>query len=71
MKFNAEVIETETLSEAMRRMGVSRATLWRLLRKYQIDTFADVLDSRSKRVRKADIDRILQDAERVRRGIAA
>lgn len=64
-------LETETLTEAQKRLGVARATLWRLIRKYNVNTFPDVLDSRAKRVRKTDIDRILEDAERVRRGIAA
>lgn len=66
-----EAIPTETLTEAQKRLGVARATLWRLIRKYSIETLPDVLDSRVKRVRKADIDRILKDAERVRKGIAA
>jgi predicted DNA-binding protein (UPF0251 family) len=64
-------LETETLTEAQKRLGVARATLWRLIRKYNVNTFSDVLDSRVKRVRKVDIDRILEDAERARRGIAA
>ena len=62
---------TETLTEAQKRLGVSRSTLWRLLRQYGVPTVRDVLDSRSKRVRKADIDRILDDALRVRKGLAA
>jgi transposase len=66
-----QALETETLTEAQKRLGVARATLWRLIRKYKVETLPDVLDSRAKRVRRADIDRILQDAERVRRGIAA
>jgi hypothetical protein len=66
-----QALETETLTEAQKRLGVARATLWRLIRKYNVETLPDVLDSRAKRVRRADIDRILQDAERVRRGIAA
>lgn len=64
-------LETETLTEAQKRLGVARATLWRLIKKYDVKTLPDVLDSRVKRVRRADIDRILEDAERVRRGIAA
>jgi predicted DNA-binding transcriptional regulator AlpA len=66
-----QALETETLTEAQKRLGVARATLWRLIKKYNVETLPDVLDSRAKRVRRADIDRILQDAERVRRGIAA
>lgn len=71
MSATHETFETETLSEAARRLGVARTTLWRLLKQYQVNTVRDVLDSRSKRVRKADIDRIIDDAERVRRGLAA
>jgi predicted DNA-binding protein (UPF0251 family) len=63
--------QTLTITEAQERLGVSRTTLWRLLRTYQIDTLTDVLDTRVKRVRAADIDRVLEDAARVRRGIAA
>lgn len=71
MATTIQSLETETLTEAQKRLGVARATLWRLIRKYDVDTLPDVLDSRVKRVRKADIDRIIADAERVRRGIAA
>jgi transposase len=71
MATTIQAIETETLTEAQKRLGVARATLWRLIRKYNIETLPDVLDSRVKRVRRADINRILEDAERVRRGIAA
>ncbi|MDQ3803403.1 MAG: hypothetical protein M3416_06055 [Acidobacteriota bacterium] len=45
---------------------MARATLWRLIRKYNVETLPGVLDSRVKRVRKADIDQILEDAERGR-----
>lgn len=71
MATTIQAIETETLTEAQKRLGVARATLWRLIRKYNVETLPDVLDSRVKRVRRADIDRILEDADRVRRGIAA
>ncbi|HEX8353392.1 MAG TPA: hypothetical protein VF611_10860 [Pyrinomonadaceae bacterium] len=71
MATTIQSLETETLTEAQKRLGVARATLWRLIRKYSVETFPDVLDSRVKRVRKAEIDHILRDAERVRRGIAA
>lgn len=71
MATTIQSFETETLTEAQKRLGVARATLWRLIRKYDVDTLPDVLDSRVKRVRKADIDRILEEAERVRRGVAA
>lgn len=64
-------VETLTLTEAKERLGVSRGTLWRLIKTYNIQTFNDVLDTRVKRVRLPDIERVLADAERVRRGIAA
>jgi excisionase family DNA binding protein len=60
--------KTETLKQAQKRLGVSRTTLWRLIRKYNINVADDVLDGRSKRVRKEDVDRILEDAMRVRKG---
>lgn len=59
---------TETLKQARLRLGVSRTALWRLIRKYGIEVVDDVLDGRAKRVRVADIDKILEDARRVRRG---
>jgi predicted DNA-binding protein (UPF0251 family) len=59
---------TETLKQARERLGVSRTALWRLIRKYQIEVVEDILDGRAKRVRVADIDRIIVEAQRVRRG---
>ena len=66
-----KVVETLTLTEAQQQLGVARNTLWRIIKKYNISTFNDVLDSRVKRVRLADIQHVLEEAERVRRGIAA
>lgn len=66
-----EAVETLTLSEAQKQLGVARNTLWRIIKRYKIQTFNDILDTRVKRVRKADIQRVLDEAERVRRGIAA
>lgn len=62
---------TLSLTEAQERLGVSRGTLWRIIRRYKIDTFNDVLDSRIKRVRINDIEHVLEEANRVRRGLAA
>ncbi len=59
---------TETLKEARHRLGVSRTALWRLIRKYGIEVADDVLDARSKRVRVADIDKVIEEAQRIRRG---
>jgi len=63
--------KTLTLTEAQEMLGVSRTTLWRLIRTYKIQTLTDLLDNRSKLVRKADIERVLADAEKIRQGIAA
>jgi predicted DNA-binding protein (UPF0251 family) len=63
--------QTISISEAQTQLGVSRTALWRLIRSYNIQTFQDVLDARVKRVRVSDIQRVLDDADKVRRGIAA
>jgi predicted DNA-binding protein (UPF0251 family) len=63
--------QTISISEAQAQLGVSRTALWRLIRSYNIETFQDVLDARVKRIRVSDIQKVLDDADRVRRGIAA
>ena len=63
--------QTISISEAQTHLGVSRTALWRLIRSYNIETFQDVLDARIKRIRVSDIQRVLDDADKVRRGIAA
>ena len=63
--------KTLTLTEAEKYLSVSRVTLWRLIRQYIVPTFTDVLDRRVKRVKRSDLDRILDDADRVREGEAA
>lgn len=60
--------KTETLKQAQQRLGISRTTLWRLIRKYKIEVADDVLDGRAKRVKTEDVDRIWEDAMRVRKG---
>lgn len=62
---------TMTLTEAEKHLGVSRVTLWRIIREYRIPTFTDVLDKRVKRIRVGDIANVLDHADRVRRGEAA
>ena len=62
---------TLSLGEAEKYLGVSRITLWRIIRQYEINTQLDVLDRRVKRVRRADLDRVKQEADRVRQGEAA
>ena len=71
MKKTKEALETISLTEAQDRLGVARNTLWRIIKKYNIATFEDVLDSRVKRVRLKEIQQVLEEAERIRRGIAA
>ena len=64
-------ISTHTLGEAQQRLKISRTTLWRVLRKYQIVVLEDVLDARVKRVRATDIERIQVEADNIRKGLAA
>lgn len=71
MEQNTDNPKTLTLTEAEKYLGVSRATLWRIIRQYKIATYTDVLDRRVKRVKRADIDKVRADAERVREGRAA
>jgi predicted DNA-binding transcriptional regulator AlpA len=68
---NQHKLDTSTLTEAQQLLGVSRTTLWRIIRQYKIPVFHDVLDSRVKRIRTADVEQVLEEAQRVRRGIAA
>lgn len=60
--------KTVSTSEAIKLVGVSRATFWRLVKRYQITTFEDVLDRRVKLIRRDDVDRLLAFARRVRAG---
>jgi predicted DNA-binding transcriptional regulator AlpA len=71
MNAGGETSKTFTLTEAEKYLSVSRVTLWRLIRQYQVPTFTDVLDRRVKRVRRSDLDRILAEADRIREGEAA
>lgn len=64
-------MKTLTLSEAEKYLGVSRVTLWRIIRDHRIPTFTDVLDKRVKRLRLSDVAGVIEDADRVRRGEAA
>ncbi|HEV2860950.1 MAG TPA: hypothetical protein VGX48_08095 [Pyrinomonadaceae bacterium] len=60
--------KTVSTTEAIKLVGVSRATFWRLVKRYQITTFEDVLDRRVKLIRREDVDRLLAFARRVREG---
>ena len=62
--------KTVSTSEAIKLVGVSRATFWRLVKRYQITTFEDVLDRRVKLIRREDVDKLLALARRVRDGEA-
>jgi ACT domain-containing protein len=63
--------KTVSTSEAIKLVGVSRATFWRLVKRYQITTFEDVLDRRVKLIRREEVDRLLAFARRVREGEVA
>lgn len=60
--------KTVSTTEAIKIVGVSRATFWRLVKRYNIATFHDVLDRRVKLIRKEDVDRLLAFARSVRNG---
>ena len=60
--------KTVSTTEAIKLVGVSRATFWRLVKRYRITTFEDVLDRRLKLIRREDVDRLLAFAQRVRAG---
>ncbi len=60
--------KTVSTSEAIKLVGVSRATFWRLVKRYRIITFEDVLDRRLKLIRREDVDKLLTFARRVRDG---
>lgn len=71
MDLNLDGPKTFTLTEAEKYLGISRATLWRIIRQFKIPTYTDVLDRRIKRVRRTDIDTVRAEAERIREGRAA
>lgn len=71
METSVDTPKTFTLTEAEKYLGVSRVTLWRIIRQYQIPTYTDVLDRRIKRIRRADIDHVREEAHRIREGEAA
>lgn len=60
--------KTVSTSEAIKLVGVSRATFWRLVKRYHITTLEDVLDRRLKLIRREDVDKLLTFARRVRDG---
>lgn len=60
--------KTVSTAEAIGLVGVSRATFWRLVKRYNIPTFQDVLDRRVKLIRRDDVNKLLSLARSVRNG---
>ena len=60
--------KTVSTTEAINLVGVSRATFWRLVKRYNITTFQDVLDRRVKLIRREDLNKLLSMARSVRNG---
>ena len=60
--------KTVSTMEAIRLVGVSRTTFWRLVKRYGIPTFEDVLDRRVKLIKRDDLDKLLAFALSVREG---
>lgn len=60
--------KTVSTSEAIKLVGVSRATFWRLVKRYNIATFQDVLDRRVKLIKREDVNKLLSLARSVRNG---
>lgn len=63
--------KTVSTTEAIAMVGVSRATFWRLVKRYHIPTIEDVLDRRVKLIRREDVDKLLAFARSVRNGESA
>lgn len=62
--------KTVSTTQAIKMVGVSRATFWRLVKRYNLATFEDVLDRRVKLIKKDDVDKLLGFARSVRNGEA-
>lgn len=60
--------KTVSTTEAINMVGVSRATFWRLVKRYNIPTIEDVLDRRVKLIRREDVTKLLAFARSVRNG---
>lgn len=63
--------KTVSTTEAIGMVGVSRATFWRLVKRYNIPTIEDVLDRRVKLIRREDVTKLLEFARSVRNGEVA
>lgn len=68
MPAEGSMAKTVSTTEAIKLVGVSRATFWRLVKRHQIATFQDVLDRRVKLIKKEDVHRLLSLARSVRNG---
>ena len=62
--------KTVSTTEAINMVGVSRATFWRLVKRFNIPTIEDVLDRRVKLIRREDVTKLLAFARSVRNGEA-
>jgi excisionase family DNA binding protein len=49
-----------TTNQARERLGVSRMTMYRMMRRQNVPMYADPRDARVKLVRTEDIDRLMQ-----------
>ena len=63
--------KTVSTTEAISMVVVSRATFWRLVKRYNIPTIEDVLDRRVKLIRRDDVNKLLSFARSVRNGETA
>lgn len=59
-----EMPEMLTLGEAVAYVGISRATLWRMIQRGELHTKVNVLDRRQRLVPKEELDRLLAEGRR-------
>ncbi len=52
--------EYMTLQEAREFLGISRPTMWRVLKDGDLPVYADPLDKRKKLVKREDVERLKQ-----------
>lgn len=67
---NTELPKTFTIGEAACYLGVSRASIYRIMKVRQIPSTVDPLNRRVKRVLVEHIVSIKEEADRVRNGMA-
>lgn len=61
---NDEMPEMLTLGEAVAYVGISRATLWRMIQRGELHTKVNALDRRQRLVPKEKLDRLLAEGRR-------